>query len=102
MYKKLFFFVFFSLLFLTVAKNNIYAQEQSLSIYPPVIEVQTTPPSSPTVPLIIQSNIEDDVTLKIQLVPFKKDIFLKIFKRLSNFSKKKTFSKRIKKLKQSF
>jgi hypothetical protein len=71
MYKKLFFFVFFSLLFLTVAKNNIYAQEQSLSIYPPVIEVQTTPPSSPTVPLIIQSNIEDDVTLKIQLVPFK-------------------------------
>ncbi len=58
-------------LFLSIAKGNIDAQEQALSIYPPVIEVQTTPPSSPLVPIIIQNSAENDLLLKIELVPFK-------------------------------
>jgi hypothetical protein len=48
-----------------------FAQGQSLSIYPPVIEVQTTPPSSPSVPIVIHNNNSDDVVLKIELIPFK-------------------------------
>ncbi len=53
--------------------NTSYAQEQSISIYPPVIEVQTTPPSSPSVPIIIQNNTDTDVSLKIDLVPIKQN-----------------------------
>lgn len=60
-----------SILLLTLFPANTHAQGQSLSIYPPVIEVQTTPPSSPSVPIIIQNNFESDVTLKIELIPFK-------------------------------
>lgn len=56
---------------LLILPTQVSAQEQSLSIYPPVIEVQTSPPSSPTVPIIIQNNIEADVNLKIELIPFK-------------------------------
>lgn len=50
---------------------SAYAQGTSLSIYPPIIEVQTTPPSSPLAPITIQNNNETDVVLKIQLIPFK-------------------------------
>lgn len=48
-----------------------HAAGGSLSIYPPVIEVQTTPPSSPVAPIIIQNNNDEEVSLKIELIPFK-------------------------------
>jgi len=48
-----------------------FAQEQSLSIYPPVIEVQTTPPSSPTYPITLQNNEEESLDLQIKLIPFR-------------------------------
>lgn len=51
--------------------GRAYAQGQSLSVYPPVIEVQSTPPSSPTIPIVIQNNNSEDVRLKIELVPLK-------------------------------
>ena len=51
--------------------GSILAQGQSISIYPPVIQTQATPPSSPTVPIIIQNNNNENITLKIQLIPFK-------------------------------
>ena len=51
----------------------VYGQSQSLSIYPPVIEVQTTPPSSPQVPIVVQNNNTENIKLKIELVPFKTD-----------------------------
>jgi hypothetical protein len=51
--------------------QSAFAQGASLSIYPPVIEVQTLPPSSPLVPITIQNNNENDVALKIALIPFK-------------------------------
>lgn len=60
------------LLFLS-SKSSIFAQSQSLSIYPPVIEVQTVAPSSPTAPIVIQNNNSEDVNLKIQLIPIKQN-----------------------------
>lgn len=54
-----------------IVPYTVSAQGQSLSIYPPVIEVQTTPPSSPTVPIVIQNNNSEDITLRIELIPFK-------------------------------
>lgn len=56
-------------LFVLVPKSE--AQSQSLSIYPPVMEVQTTPPSSPTAPIVIHNNNVEDVSLKIELIPIK-------------------------------
>ncbi len=54
-----------------VSQTNAYAVGQSLSIYPPVIEVQTQPPASPVVPIIIQNNNEEDIELKVELIPIK-------------------------------
>lgn len=51
--------------------QSSFAQGASLTIYPPVIEVQALPPSSPLVPITIQNNNENDITLKIALIPFK-------------------------------
>lgn len=56
---------------LFVSPNPSFAEGASLSIYPPVIEVQTTPPSSPAVPIAIQNNNNEDITLKIQLIPLR-------------------------------
>lgn len=56
---------------LLLSTKTVFAEGQSLSIYPPVIEVQTTPPSSPLVPIVIQNNNSEDVTLQIELIPFK-------------------------------
>ncbi len=53
--------------------KSALAEGQALSIYPPVIEMQTTPPSSPIVPIQIQNNNNEDVRLSIQLIPFKTD-----------------------------
>lgn len=63
----------FVILFSIYLVPNVSAQEQSLSIYPPVIEIQATPPSSPTVPILIQNNNSENVKLQIQLVPFRTD-----------------------------
>lgn len=69
---KVGFIVAFHLLaFLCFRVPQTHAQSQSLSIYPPVIEVQTTTPSSPSVPIIIQNNDDEDVKLTILLVPIK-------------------------------
>jgi len=51
--------------------SRAFAQGQSVSIYPPVIEVQSTPPSSPSLPIVIQNNNSEDVVLKIELIPFR-------------------------------
>ena len=59
------------LICLFILPQSSFAQGASLSIYPPVIEIQTTPPSSPLAPITIQNNNEADVTLKISLIPFK-------------------------------
>jgi hypothetical protein len=48
-----------------------HAQGGSISVYPPIIEVQTTPPSSPVTPITIQNNNDQDITLKIELIPFR-------------------------------
>ncbi len=51
--------------------SRAFAQGQSISIYPPVIEVQSTPPSSPSLPIVIQNNNSEDVALRIELIPFR-------------------------------
>lgn len=68
-------FVFLTGLFVGLSSilSKTYAQEQSLSIYPPVIEVQTTPPSSPSVPIVIHNNSNSDVYLKIDLIPLRQN-----------------------------
>lgn len=49
----------------------VNGQGASLSIFPPVIEVQATPPSSPSVPIVIQNNNDEDIELRIEMVPFQ-------------------------------
>lgn len=57
----------------SITPDYIFAQGQSVSIYPPVIQVDTTPPASPVVPIVIQNNESETVNLNIQLIPFKTD-----------------------------
>jgi hypothetical protein len=65
----------FSLLFLItivlLSPPSANSEGQSLSIFPPVINIDASPPSSPTVPIVIQNDQEEDVNLKIELIPFK-------------------------------
>jgi hypothetical protein len=65
----------FSLLFIITivlfSPSLANAEGQSLSIFPPVINIDATPPSSPTIPIVIQNDQEEDVNLKIELIPFK-------------------------------
>lgn len=49
----------------------IHAEGESLSIFPPIIEIQTTPPSSPFTAIQLTNNNTEDITLEIQLIPFK-------------------------------
>lgn len=67
----LFIGLFASYLFIPVASTIAATGGASLSIYPPVIEVQTVPPSSPLAPITIQNNNENELNLKIELIPFK-------------------------------
>ena len=50
----------------------VAAQGLSLDLYPPVIHIQTTPPSSPNAPVIIKNNNKDEVELNIRLIPIVK------------------------------
>lgn len=68
---KIYAILILAVLFLLIGVSDVNAQGQSISIYPPVIEVQTTPPSSPSVPIIIHNDNEENVTLSIQLIPFR-------------------------------
>lgn len=54
-----------------ISQQRVDAAGQSLSVYPPVIEIQTEPPSSPSVPIVIHNNNTEDVMLKIELIPIK-------------------------------
>lgn len=67
---KLTLFSLVFIFFFTFA-NSVEAQALSISVYPPIIEVQTTPPSSPTVPITIQNLEDTDVILQIQLIPLQ-------------------------------
>lgn len=58
-------------LFLFLLPSTALAQSRSISIYPPVIEIDATPPSSPTVPIVIQNNNPDELRLAIKIIPFK-------------------------------
>lgn len=48
-----------------------YAQSLSVGIYPPVIEIQATPPSSPQATITIHNLEERDIILDIILIPFE-------------------------------
>lgn len=67
---KLILFLFLLTIYLKVPQSS-YAQALSIGVYPPVVEVQTTPPSSPTVPITIQNLEDTDVTLNIELIPIQ-------------------------------
>ncbi len=69
--KRLFFILSLSLFFCIISSQNVSAQALSVSVYPPILEVQTTPPSSPTAPITIQNLGETDIALSIQLIPLK-------------------------------
>lgn len=57
--------------FAALATNQAHAQALSIGVYPPVIEVQTTPPSSPSTTITV-SNFESlPVQLSIQLIPIR-------------------------------
>lgn len=49
--------------------SNVHAQGVSVSLYPPVIKVDTSPPSSPIVPITLQNNKSEDIVLDISLIP---------------------------------
>lgn len=51
--------------------KGVRAQGISLGIYPPIIEVQTTPPSSPSTKISIQNFEDNEVTLNIELIPIE-------------------------------
>jgi len=68
--KKYVFILSCGLLYLMLPPRAL-AQALSVSVYPPVIEVQTTPPATPTVPITIQNLEDSDVELSLQLIPFK-------------------------------
>lgn len=63
--------IFTVLLMLSLFTRTIHAEGLSLGIFPSIIEIQATPPSSPETTVSIQ-NFEDlPVELRIQLLPIK-------------------------------
>lgn len=60
-------------LFLSFTPTPAWAQSVSLGIYPPVLEVQTIPPSSPTSSISIQNFDDNEVNLSIELIPIQMD-----------------------------
>lgn len=57
-----------TLFYLAFTKTS-YAQA-ALSVYPPVMEIQTTPPSSPNAPITITNDSKLTASIAIQLIPF--------------------------------
>ena len=68
---RIFIFLLFTFLILSFIKApQTLAQSVSLGIYPPVFEMETTPPSDIKVPFFIQNYTNSSVNLKISLKPF--------------------------------
>jgi len=53
-----------------LVSSGVEAQGVSVSLYPPVIKIDTSPPSSPLVPITLQNNNSEDIVLDISLIPF--------------------------------
>jgi hypothetical protein len=58
-------------LFLLSHNSTAYASPVSLSVYPPVIEIETTSPTTLQTPIFIQNNTDNSVDLTIGVKPFK-------------------------------
>lgn len=69
--KVLLYYLLILAFFVCYSAKDVDAQNQSISIYPPIITIDVQPPSSPEIPIIIQNNGASEVMLDIELVPFK-------------------------------
>src|SRR5579859_5539002 len=67
--RKLIIFLSLCLFFLNSLKKS-YAQEVSLGIYPPILQIEATPPTKINTTLNIQNNAIDPITLEVMIKPF--------------------------------
>lgn len=71
-YLKLIFFVgLFVILSFTLIPSNAYAKEIKLGVYPPIIQIDATPPAEVSADIYIQNQGEESTDLKINIKPFK-------------------------------
>jgi len=68
---KLLFFIILYTLYFIFNTGRAHAQELSLSINPPITVITAIPPTNATSQITIQNNGYSQVTLQIQLKPFK-------------------------------
>lgn len=62
--------IFFLLAFLFLPVNKTNAASISLGVFPPIIQVNATPPADVQSPLSIENNSDQDLHVKIELRPF--------------------------------
>ncbi len=60
-----------SLFFLLLGTRPVFAQEVSLGIYPPIIDITATPPAQIKAPITVSNDSDKPVELLIALQPFK-------------------------------
>ncbi len=60
----------FIFLLILIPHRFAFAQGTSLGIYPPIFQVNTTPPAQVEAPLTIQNRGDDPINLRIELRPF--------------------------------
>ncbi len=63
-------FLTFSFLFLTLAPTGVGAQGVSLGIFPPILQIQATPPTDVKSKILIENSGDNPVDLTIGLKPF--------------------------------
>lgn len=63
--------VFILALFLIAATKPAFAQEVSLGIYPPILDITATPPAQIKAPITLSNDSDKPVSLRIGLQPFK-------------------------------
>ncbi|MCL4354614.1 hypothetical protein M1349_04075, partial [Patescibacteria group bacterium] len=63
--------IFFAFIFFTFSLKQAQAASISLGVFPPIIQIDSTPPADISSPIEIQNNSEDPVQLKIIFKPFK-------------------------------
>lgn len=63
--------LFLSALFFLFGTTPVFAQEISLGIYPPILDITATPPAQIKAPITLSNDSDKPVSLRIGLQPFK-------------------------------
>jgi hypothetical protein len=67
---KIFFFILYSLFFILYSGTKAYAEGISLGVFPPIIQIQASPPTDVRSKILIQNTGDSPVDLKIGIKPF--------------------------------